>query len=392
MLSCGRRTRVKGARPVRGREGRREIVLGAVMFTGSALLVAIEAQPLRVTASSAVRETPTDLAIASPRPMFMQLSGQGPALSGHRVVWTATDSQGQPGSEADLMYEYDLAKRLLTVPVRSHFGSVGFVGSYALVGDELAYVDTGFAEGGVIPWRLSLLNLRTGRGETIATSRNGAVSGIPPQISFDGTDLLMLQTVDLANGHHDSLAILFTFASQMRRHVLQRVHDGLLGDPALGHNTALWTTIDFAPRASSHLTAYDLKQGSIRTISVGDVSQLSASGDYVVWKSGMTGTNGEIGLYSLARNRVVSTDLARSDNAIFPSIDGRLVAWTYGDGSRVQVYSLSSNRVIYNAPSARHRIYGLTSVSNHAVSWAYTVLATNRQGQARGYVVVHQVR
>ena len=105
----------------------------------------------------------------------------------------------------------------------------------------------------------------------------------------------------------------------------------------------------------------------------------------------MSGVGGHIGLYSLRRNRVLATDLAHSNRAIFPSIDGRLVAWTYADGSRVQVYSLSSRRVIFTTPMVLHRIYGLTAVSGHAASWTYTVLAMGKDG-ARGYVVVRQTR
>jgi hypothetical protein len=117
---------------------------------------------------------------------------------------------------------------------------------------------------------------------------------------------------------------------------------------------------------------------------------VAASGDLVVWKSGMTGVGGYIGLYSLRRNRVLATDLAHSNRAIFPSIDVRLIAWTYADGSRVQVYSLSSRRVIFTTPVVLHRIYGLTAVSGHAASWTYTVLAMGK-GSARGYVLVRQM-
>jgi hypothetical protein len=118
---------------------------------------------------------------------------------------------------------------------------------------------------------------------------------------------------------------------------------------------------------------------------------VAASGDLVVWKSGMTGIGGHIGLYSLRRNRVLATDLAHGNRAIFPSIDGRLVAWTYADGSRVQVYSLSAGRIIFTTPVVPQRIYGLTAVSGHAASWTYTVLAAGKNG-ARGYVVVRQIR
>jgi hypothetical protein len=216
------------------------------------------------------------------------------------------------------------------------------------------------------------------------------MSSIPPQIAFDGKRLLMLYTVNTDATHHESIATLYTPA-QHRVQVLERVRDLSFGDPALTRSAALWTVISFAGRASSRLTAYDLARHTRQTIPVGDVSQLSASGDLLVWKTGLSGVGGHIGLYSVARHRVLSANLAHSNTAIFPAVGGHLVTWTYGDGSRMQVYSLSSGRVIYTSPVARGRVYGLTSVSGHAVSWAYTVLATDRQ-MNRGYVVVRQVR
>ena len=95
-------------------------------------------------ASAEPRDIPLQTTVASPWPFFMQLSGQGPALSGDRVVWTATSGQRQAGAEANRIYTYDLDDRRLNVAVRSHFGALGFIGSYALVGAKLAYVDTGF--------------------------------------------------------------------------------------------------------------------------------------------------------------------------------------------------------------------------------------------------------
>src|SRR5437763_14088797 len=44
----------------------------------------------RAIASAEPRDLPLQTTITSPWPFFMQLSGQGPALSGDRVVWTAT--------------------------------------------------------------------------------------------------------------------------------------------------------------------------------------------------------------------------------------------------------------------------------------------------------------
>lgn len=320
----------------------------------------------------------------------MQLGGQGPAISGNRVVWTATNGQGQTGSEADRIYAYNLATRRLSVPVYSHYGSVGFIGSYALAGDKLAYVDTGFASGGIFTWRISIVDLTTGGAASIAASQPHQLASIPPQIAFDGTHLLMLQTVDLGGMQHESIATLYTPARH-RAQVLQRVSNLSFGDPALARNTAFWTTVNFAGHASSRLTAYDLARRTRRVLPVGDVSQLSASGDLLVWKSGLSGVGGHIGLYAIDRNRVLSTNLARSNVAIFPAIGGRLVTWTAGNGSRMQVYSLGSARVIYTAPALYGRVYGLTSVSGHAVSWAYTVLATGKQA-THGYVVVRQVR
>jgi hypothetical protein len=338
----------------------------------------------------------------------MQLSGQGPALSGNRVVWTATTGPGQAGSAANRIYAYDLDARRLSVAVRSRYGAMGFIGSYALVGTKLAYVDTGFLgptagpssepgwftstpapAAGTFVWQVSIVDLHSGRRQTIAASPRTARSSIAPQISFDGARVLILETVDLSGARHDSMAILYTLA-QHPWQLLQRARNVLLADPALARDTALWTRITYGVHTSSHLIAYNLARPAARNVPVGDVSQVAASGDLVVWKSGVTGVGGRIGLYSLRRNRVLATDLAHSNRAIFPSIDGRTVAWTYADGSRVQVYSLRSRRVIFTTPVVLHRLYGLTAVSGHAASWTYTVLATSKGG-ARGYVVVRQM-
>jgi hypothetical protein len=325
------------------------------------------------------------------------------------VVWTATTGPGQAGSAANRIYAYDLAARRLSVAVRSRYGALGFIGSFTLVGTKLVYVDTGFVgptsgpalapgrststpapAAGTFVWQVSLVDLHSGRTQTIATSPRTARSSIAPQISFDGTRVLMLETVDLSGARHDSMALLYTLA-QHRWQLLQRAPNVLFADPALAQNTGLWTRITYGVHTSSHLTAYNLARPSVRQVPVGDVSQVAASGDLVVWKSGMTGVGGHIGLYSLRRNRVLATDLAHSNRAIFPSIDGRLLAWTYADGSRVQVYSLSSRRVILTTPVVLHRVYGLTAVSGRAASWTYTALADSKGG-ARGYVVVRQAR
>lgn len=343
------------------------------------------------TAGAAMRHTlPLETLISSPQPDFMQGSGQGPALSGDRVAWTATSGQGQSGSEADRIFAYNLSDRRLSVPVRSHYGSVGFIGSYQLVGSKLAYVDTGFASGGIFTWRVAVTDLSSRRTTTVASSQRHQMSSIPPQIAFDGTRLLLLQTVDLGGTQHESIATLYT-PTQRRSQVLERVRNLSFGDPALSHNMAFWTTITFTGHTSSRLTSYDLTKHTRRLLPVGDVSQLAASGNLLVWKSGLAGMGGHIGLYAVDQNRVISTNLAHSDEAIFPTIGGRLVTWTYGDGSRMQVYSVGSARVIYTAPVIHGRVYGLTSISGPAVSWAYTVLAAGKKAP-HGYVVVRQVR
>jgi hypothetical protein len=394
---------------VRRAGGGRRLATGCAV-AGVALLAGVGGgAPGRPVASAGPHGLSLETTIASPRPFFPQLSGQGPALSGDHVVWTATTGPGQAGSAANRLYAYDLAARRLSVAVRSRYGALGFIGSYALIGTKLAYVDTGFlgptagpslAPGwststpapaaGTFVWQVSIVDLHSGRTHTIAAAPRTARSSIAPQISFDGTKVLMLETVDLSGARHDSMALLYTLA-QHRWQLLQRARNVLFADPALAHNTALWTRITYGVQVSSHLIAYNLARLSVRHVPVGDVSQVAASGDLVVWKSGMTGVGGHIGLYSLQRNRVLATDLAHSNRAIFPSIDGRIVAWTYADGSRVQVYRLSSRRVSFTTPVVLHRIYGLTAVSGHAASWTYTVLATGKRG-ARGYVVVRRIR
>lgn len=361
--------------------------MGAV--AGVALLIGAGAlAPWHATAA-AVATAPRDLTIASPQPYFMQLGGQGPAFAGNRIVWTAINPQGQAGSQADRIYAYDLVHRRLSVPVRSQFGAAGFIGGYALAGNKLAYVDTGLTRGGLLSWRVAIVDLDTHDAQTIAGSPPGGGSHIAPQIAYDGAHLLILQTLDLGALGHESVATLFTPA-QHRQQVLERARGLVFGDPTLAHNAVLWTTINFSPHASSHLTLYVMTRHMLHTLAVGDVSQLAASGDLVVWKSGMSGVNGHIGLYSVQSNRVLVADVAHSNRAVYPATDGRLVAWTYDDGSRVQIYSLGSSRVIYSAPIVRNRFYGLTAMSDHSVAWAYTIIQTDAH-RARGYIVVHEI-
>lgn len=362
---------------------------GIVLIASAALLARAAAVTPR-TAQHTVQTAPLELSIASPRPYFMQLSGLGPAFEGTRVVWTAIDPGQQAGSRADRIYCYDLQTRRLSVPVRSEYGKTGFIGGYALAGGQLAYVDTGLTPGGPLSWRVDIFDFRTHDRETIASSDGAEGSQIAPQIAYDGTHLLVLQTMDDGAAGHDSLATLYT-PSQHRRQLLGRAANGLFGDPALARDAALWTVVAYGPRPSSHLALYDLRHQTLHTEAVGNVSQLAASGDYVVWKTGMSGINGRIALYSVRANRLVAADLAHGDRAVYPTINGHTVAWTFDDGSAIQVYSLGSGRVIYTSPTIHNRFYGLTAVADHAISWAYTVIATGKSG-AHGYVVVHQMR
>ncbi len=333
---------------------------------------------------------PRDLTIASPRPFFIQLSGQGPAMANGRVVWTAINAQGQAGSQADGIYVYAIQSGRLGEPIRSRYGKAGFIGSYALVGDDLAYVDTGLTKGGLLTWRIAVTDLRTNRSRLVMASAAGGASHIPPQIAFDGSHVLVLQTIDSSASAHVSSATLYSLDDHSARVLLRRT-DVLFGDPAFAHDAALWTAVTFTPRPSSRLTMYDLARRALRTLSVGDVSQLAASGDLVVWKSGLSGLAGRIALYSLHANRVLAANLAGGDRAIFPTTDGRNVAWTYGDGSRVQIYNIGAHRVIYNAPAAQNRVYGLTALASHTASWTYTVIASSPKGASKGFVVVHAI-
>ena len=349
-----------------------------------------------------------EVTIASPRPYFVPLSGQGPALTAGRVAWTANNGQGSTGSSIDRIYLYDLAHRRLSTPVYSHYGALGFIGGYALAGSELAYVDTGVTPARIFTWQVCIDDLRHHRTRVVLTSPPGASSYIPPQIAFDGAHLLVLQTINKGSGvtTPESTATLYTLPQRSTRQepvVLARMRAATLtlGDPVLTRDTALWTTQTFGSHPSSRLTAYDMRRRVRHAVSVGDVSEVAASGDMVVWKSGLASMpGGRIGLYSLRRERVLSDDLAHTDRAAFPSIGGDLVSWTFTDNSRVQVYSLPGRRVVYTAPPAPHRVYGLSAVagdtgagvptSTRAVSWVYTANVLSKEPQ-RGYVVVRAI-
>jgi len=360
----------------------------------------------RATAAGGARVSPrgaaTEMTIASPRPYFVPLNGQGPALAAGRVVWTANNAQGQPGSAIDRIYLYDLARRRASTVVYSRYGAAGFIGGYALAGDRLAYVDTGVTPSRIFTWRVCVVDLRRGGTMVVETSPPGASSYIPPKIAFDGTRLLVLQSVNKGSGLPESVASLYT----LPRHtpdVLARLSSATasFSDPVLARGAALWTTQSFGSHPSSRLTAYDLRRHTARAVPVGDVSELSANGDLVAWKSGMASMpGGRIGLYSVGSGRVLSADLAHGDAAIYPSVGGGLVSWTSVDFSRVQVYSLGAHRVVYNAPAVPHRIYGLSSVTPGAttglptggdgVAWVYTADASSKRAM-RGYIAVRVV-
>ncbi len=340
-----------------------------------------------------------DVTILSPRPDFMPINGQGPSLSGTHVVWAATSGEGATGSEDDRIFSYDLVTGRLGVAVRSSYGAVGLIGGYVLAGDQLAYVDTGFSPGGILPWKVMILDLRSGRPRTIAALEPAGASALPPQqiapqIAFDGAHLLMVQTVNRGSAGISSMAILFS-PNQDRQQVLRETPNALFADPALANNTVLWTTTTIGPRIGGAppvydaLTAYDLTTRAQRTLPVGTVSQVAASGDLVVWKSGLTGVRGRLALYSLRAGRVLTADLAHTDTAAFPAINGRLVSWTSALGQQVQIRDTTSGKTVYSSPISPERHYGLTSLAPGAATWVYTVTASNGQGPGRGYVVVH---
>ncbi len=340
-----------------------------------------------------------DVTILSPRPDFMPINGQGPSLSGTHVVWAATSGEGATGSEDDRIFSYDLATGRVGVAVRSSYGAVGLIGGYVLAGDQLAYVDTGFSPGGILPWKVMILDLHSGRTRTIAAlepDRGGGAlppQQIAPQIAFDGTRLLMVQTVNRGSAGISSMAILFT-PGQQQQQVLRDTPNALFADPALANDTVLWTTTTIGPRTGAApvydaLTAYSLTTRAQRTLPVGVVSQVAASGDLVVWKSGLTGVRGRLALYSLRAGRVLTADLAQTDTAAFPAINGRLVSWTSALGQQVQIRDTTSGKTVYNSPISPDRHYGLTALAPGGAAWVYTVTASNGRGQGQGYVVVH---
>jgi len=341
-----------------------------------------------------------DVTILSPRPDFMPINGQGPSLSGTHVVWAATSGEGATGSEDDRIFSYDLATGRIGVAVRSSYGPVGLIGGYVLAGDQLAYVDTGFSPGGILPWKVMILDLSSGRTRTIAAlepDRGGGAlppQQIAPQIAFDGTRLLLVQTVNRGSAGISSMAILFT-PGQQRRQVLRDTSNALFADPALANDTVLWTTTTIGPRTGAvppvydALTAYSLTTRAQRTLPVGVVSQVAASGDLVVWKSGLTGVRGRLALYSLRAGRVLTADLAQTDTAAFPAINGRLVSWTSALGQQVQIRDTTSGKTVYSSPTSPDRHYGLTSLAPGGAAWVYTVTASNGRGLGQGYVIVH---
>lgn len=347
-----------------------------------------------------------EVTIASPRPYFVPYSGQGPSLSAGRVAWTANSGQGATGSSIDRIYLYDLARRQLSTPVYSRYGVNGFIGDYALAGDELAYVDTGVTPARIFTWQVCIDDLRHRRSRVVVASPPGASSYIPPRIAFDGTHLLVLQTAILgsnaATATPENTVLLYTLSRpDQKPETLARIRQAAsLGDPALTRDIALWTTQVFGRHPSSRLTAYDMRRRVRHAIPVGDVSEVAANGDYVVWKSGLASMpGGRIGLYSLQGERILSGDLAHGDKATFPSVGGDLVSWTSVDNLRVQVYSLAARRVVHDAAPVPRRVYGLSAVAGdtagapaagRAVSWVYTANVLGK-GPQRGYVVVRPV-
>ncbi len=341
-----------------------------------------------------------DVTILSPRPDFMPINGQGPSLSATHVVWAATSGEGATGSEDDRIFSYDRATGRVGIAVRSSYGAVGLIGGYVLAGDQLAYVDTGFSPGGILPWKVMILDLRSGRLRTIAALEPDRGAGalppqqIAPQIAFDGARLLMVQTVNRGVAGISSMAILFT-PGQGRQQVLREAPNTLFADPALANDTVLWTTTTIGPRVGDAppvydaLTAYSLTTRARRTLPVGAVSQVAASGDLVVWKSGLTGVRGRLALYSLRAGRVLTADLAHTDTAAFPAISGRLVSWTSALGQQVQIHDTVSGKTVYNSPVSPDRHYGLTSLAPDAATWVYTLTASNGRGPGQGYVIVH---
>jgi hypothetical protein len=382
-----------------GRRGK--VVVGACAAGGVAVLLAgvwgvgpWRGAPGRVAAAARLSN---EVTITSPRPYFVPVSGQGPSLSADRVAWTASNPQGPAGSPIDRIYVYDLARRQLSTPVRSHYGTAGFIGGYALAGGALAYVDTGVTPSRIFTWRVCIVDLRHGGTTTVLTSPPGATSFIPPQVAFDGAHLLVLQSMSRGVGAFESTATLYTPARHTSE-VLARLSSPTtsFADPALARDAALWTTQTFGQHPSSRLNAYDMQRRDLRVLPVGDVSQLAASGDLVAWKSGLTSGPGRIGLYSVQRGRVLSDDLAHSDKAIYPAVGGGFVSWTSVDFSRVYVYSMAARGVVYKTPAVPQRVYGLSSISVNTTgtgtgaAWVYTANVSSKTAM-RGYVVVRAI-
>lgn len=338
-----------------------------------------------------------DVVIVSPRPFFVPLNGQGPSLSSTNVVWTATSGEGVNGSEDDRIFSADLKTKHVSVVVHSMYGANGIIGSYVLAGMFLAYVDTGFTAGGILPWRVDIVNLKTKHVSLAATLAPGVRARIPPQIAFDGTNLLILETADApasttmgAPAARTRGAVVLYSNATHRSEVLTSTLDVLYGDPALAAGTALWTTTTYTPRLASVLTTYNLSRRLLAHLPVGIVSQTAASGDHVVWKTGLTGVPGRLQLYSLKKKRLLAANLSGVDTATFPDIDGSLVSWTDTQGQRIQIYSSDAGHIVYSTPMAPDHHYGLTAISAGHVVWVYTVAPIRPGGPPpRGFVVVH---
>ena len=110
-----------------------DLAVRACIVIGTVITTAVGAAPLH-SGTAATDVVARDLLIASPRPFFMQLSGQGPAMSASRIVWTAINGQGQAGAQADRIYIYDLEHGAYSTPIYSQYGAAGFIGAYTLAG------------------------------------------------------------------------------------------------------------------------------------------------------------------------------------------------------------------------------------------------------------------
>ncbi len=371
------------------------MTLGATTWPWSGKATSAATQPLpgvsRVARSS-------DTVITSPRPFFVPLNGQGPSLSSTHVVWTATNGEGVSGSEDDRIFAADLKTKHVDVVVHSVYGANGIIGSYVLAGMSLAYVDTGFTTGGILPWRVDIVDLKTKHVFMAATLAAGVRARIPPQIAYDGTHLLILETADApaaasttrgAVGRTRGTVVLYSTTTHQSK-VLTSALDVLYGDPALATGTALWTTTIYTSRLTSALTTYDLARHVLGVLPVGIVSQTAAGGDSIVWKTGLTGVPGLLQFYSLKDRRLLSANLSGTDTGTFPEVNGSLVSWTDTQGQRIQIYSTAAGRIVYSASVAPDHHYGLTAIAAGRVVWVYTVAAIRPGGPPpRGYVVVH---